>query len=227
MQSASRFAIFNNTSSDLRFTDVFGQEWLLKEGRSADVYLADDAGRAMARRGYRVSIIQADTVPVSGSVGGYTAVKRVTLETLAADGDYSAGKSIGGVVAVDIARIAGGSGLLTALGIRSLNEITEDLYLHVFTAEPTESTITDGETISIDSEDNRKLYKTYKVEASSWVKLGSSPWYTVELLDVSGSGDTLSYALETGTELFFVIEPAGSVTVTANSLDLIVCAENN
>jgi hypothetical protein len=150
--------------------------------------------------------------------------------TVQATPDYADGDAVGGLVTMsNFVGGAGGAGILTRFGLRSLISIGVQTFVHIFDSNPTASTFTDNGALSIHANDRAKLLKTIAVAAADWVApKGASPWYTVELIGVGALIPHLYFDLASGKSLYFALEADGAINfASTGDLAAIVASENN
>ena len=144
--------------------------------------------------------------------------------------DYADGDAVGGLITLaDFARLDGGSGGLTRIGLRSLIA-GFDVTVHVFDEDPAASTFTENTALVIHADDQDKILRSFSVAAADWVApQGSSPWYTAELIEPGIAASFLSYQSADGSrDLFFACEADGAINFgTVADLTAIIAAENN
>lgn len=163
-----------------------------------------------------------------GQVGGTTVNLRPTI-TVDASPDYSDGDDIFGKLSLPVARVAGGSGYLTRLSLRSRINITVGTFLHIFDSDPSASTFTKNSAMVLNSADQAKILWTFSVLAADWVApKGVSPWYTVALVGVGAAIPSLAYQLASGVNLYAAYEADGTINFgSTDDIAMVVASENN
>lgn len=163
-----------------------------------------------------------------GQVGGATVNFQPAI-TVDATPDYSDGDDIFGKLTLPVARVAGGSGYLTRLQLRSRINITVGTFLHIFDADPSASTFTKNAAMVLHANDQVKLLRTIAISSADWIApKGVSPWYTVELIGAGAAIPSLAYDLASGVNLYAAFEGDGTINFgSTDDINMVVAAENN
>lgn len=94
---------------------------------------------------------------MEGSVGGFTVVCDVT-PAVEATPDYSTGDVMGGKMTIaNAARVSGGSGLIQTVTLASKVDLTVDVDVIFFDANPSTTTFTENAAVAIDVADAAKV----------------------------------------------------------------------
>lgn len=110
--------------------------------------------------------------PITGNVGGYTALLKITGAQLGVDGaTYAAGDTLGDQSPIEItaARSVDGTGTLQSVTVQDLESQNSELVILIFDADPSATTFTDANALDVDPADLPKLIAFIKVEAADYV----------------------------------------------------------
>jgi len=138
------------------------------------------AGTAAANAIAIQGVALGQAVPVSGYDSG-----PITASATPANASHTAGQSVGGLFSVGVARITGGSGIITSILFKDTNGVAESYVLRVWSKNPTNTTCADNTNFAGSATDDQYL-------------IGGGPVSIATAVPASTQGDSAVYAALTG-----------------------------
>ncbi len=188
------------------------------------------AGASLDAAGYtRVVLYKPDLTEV-----GYDPVieikgdVRPTFAVLASP-DYTDGMTVGGLITLtNFAKSDGGSGTMTRFCIESTIPIAVDTYLHIFCANPADSTFTDGQAAVLHANDKLKKIITIELLSSKWrPPKGVDAVYSIEAINPGDGRILVPFTVTSGRNLYVAWETNGTINFGATTnVNMIVGTEN-
>lgn len=152
--------------------------------------------------------------------------------TITVGASQAAGDCMGGLITItDFAEVAGGSGTLTGLTLRSTTQPNQIVWVYLFRANPTASTFTDSAAAVLHADDRAKLIPdaSWIIQTTDWtapaVSNDINPFYRYNLIAPALGRGEVHYELDSGRDLYMVLVTAGAYT--ASTIFAVIAAKND